>query len=85
MTQPAGGKMAAVAVKTAGGTFEAGPPTELFDTGYVNQNVGDPYHAYAVSADGQRFLIPRAPARGTGTPSAAIAVVVNWDTSLKKP
>jgi hypothetical protein len=41
------------------------------------------YHLYAVSADGQRFLIPR-PASGSADETASpIVVILNWTAALK--
>jgi hypothetical protein len=40
-------------------------------------------HGFAVSADGQRFLIP-CPLNATETIEAPIAVVLNWAADLKK-
>ncbi len=79
------GKMISVKVNPAGTTFEYGDPVELFDSGYVNVGHTSNYHPYAVSADGQRFLIPRPEV--TGGPDAAatpITVVLNWTAGLKK-
>ena len=59
MTANLVGKLMSVKVNPAGPTFEYGDPTELFDSGYVNFAHGPYYHTYAVSPDGQRFLIPR--------------------------
>ena len=79
------GKMISVKVNPAGPTFEYGDPTELFDSGYVNFAHGLNYHTYAVSADGQRFLIPRPESTNGGeTASAPITVVLNWTAGLKK-
>lgn len=81
------GKLVAVEVKTTPSTFEAGRIRELFDSGYYNALHGafGPYHAYAVSADGQRFLIPRPLSTGSkATAPAPIAIVLNWDTGLRK-
>ena len=83
MNQPSGGKMMAVDVKTAGATFEAGTPKGLFDSGYVNLTHNAPYHTYAVSPDGERFLIAR-PIGGNQTATAPIAVVINWAAALQR-
>jgi eukaryotic-like serine/threonine-protein kinase len=88
MTQVSGGKMMAVDVRSSGSTFEVGTRKELFDSPYVNLphiGGGGPYHAYAVSADGQRFLIPHPPSADTANLARPIAVVVNWAAGLKKP
>ena len=78
------GKLFAVEVKASGATLEAGVPKALFDTGYVAMgHPGGTYHAYAVSPDGQRFLIPRPASAGAEeTTSAAITVVLNWHSGL---
>src|SRR5204862_7360273 len=59
MAQISRGKMMAVDVKSVGTSLEFGPPRALFDSDYVNLSAGHPYKTYAVTADGQRFLIPR--------------------------
>ena len=77
------GKMIAVKVNPVGPMFEYGDPTELFDSGYVNFAHGLNYHTYAVSPDGQRFLIPRPESTGAGEPAAApITVVLNWQKAV---
>ena len=77
------GKLMAVDVKSSGSTFEAGAPKELFDSGYINLAHVANYQTYAVSADGQHFLIPR-PSNVTEATAAPIAVVLNWAAALKK-
>jgi serine/threonine protein kinase len=85
MSQASGGKMMAVSVKPNGTTFEAGAPTPLFDSPYLNlQHTGSPYHTYAVSPDGQRFLIPHPISGNTNNATMPIAVVINWAEGLKK-
>jgi eukaryotic-like serine/threonine-protein kinase len=83
MDQVMAGKMMAVDVRPNATTFDAGPPKELFDSGYVALAHVGPFHPYAVSADGQRFLIPR-PAAGNQLSSTPVAVVVNWPAVLPK-
>ena len=80
------GKMISVKVNPAGPTLEYGDPTELFDSGYLELgHVGLNYHTYAVSPDGQRFLIPRPVSiPGAESASAPITVVLNWTAGLKK-
>ena len=58
VTNPTGGQLVAVDVRASGTSFEWGRPRELFEVGLVNAP-HTRYHAYAVSSDGQRFLIPR--------------------------
>jgi Tol biopolymer transport system component len=72
-------------VNPAGPTFEYGDPAVLFESLYANAGHGSPYEAFAVSPDGQRFLIPRPEgSEGQGTESAPITVVLNWTAGLKK-
>src|SRR5215471_7949396 len=78
------GKMMAVDVKAVGAAFEAGTPRALFDSGYVNLSAGgSSYHTYAVSRDGQRFLIPRPLSSGADFLSSPIVVVTNWAEGMK--
>lgn len=78
-----------VDVKSSGPTFEAGPPKDIFDSPYValphnTAAAASPSHTYAVSADGQRFLIPHPPSGDTANVTMPIAVVVNWAAGLRK-
>jgi serine/threonine protein kinase len=84
MTQVSGGKMMAVDVRASGSTFEAGTPKELFDSPYINLSHTGRYHTYAVSADGQRFLIPHQPSSDAASLMMPIAVVENWAAGLIK-
>jgi len=84
MSQISYGKLMAVDVKFTGTTFEAGTPKALFDSGYLNVGHSGYYHTYAVSQDGQRFLIPRPPASSAAaTDSPPIVVVLNWAVGLR--
>ena len=78
------GKLMSVKVNPAGPTFEYGEPTALFDSGYVNFTHGLNYHTYAVSPDGQRFLIPRPEGAEEGAASTPITVVVNWTAAVTR-
>jgi Tol biopolymer transport system component len=81
MSQVSYGKLMAVDV-VHGATFEAGTPKALFDSGYLNL-AHSFYHTYAVSQDGQRFLIPRPPASSAAdTDSSPIVVVLNWAAGI---
>jgi Tol biopolymer transport system component len=73
------GKLMAVEVK-AGSTFEPGATKPLFDTPVRFVGSSWPYDTYAVSADGQRFLINDF----TETSAPPITVVLNWTADLKK-
>jgi len=53
------GMIMAVAVTATADSIEVAKPQPLFDTEYINFNHPSNYHTFAVSPDGQRFLIPR--------------------------
>jgi hypothetical protein len=75
----AGRTLMAVPV-TADSTFEAGVPRLLFQT--RTPSVLQPYPTnYAVSADGQRFLVNNVVEEGFSPP---ITVVLNWTSELRK-
>ena len=85
MDAAAAGRMVAVAWKTVGAAAEPGSPELLFDSGFALAPHPSPYHPYAVSADGQRFLISRPPATvETENTKAPIVIVEDWRTLLKK-
>jgi eukaryotic-like serine/threonine-protein kinase len=69
-------KLMAVTVKT-GATFEADAPRTLFQT---ELDVTALRQSYAVSADGQRFLLNTSAEAG----SPPLTVVLNWPALLKK-
>jgi Tol biopolymer transport system component len=73
-------RMMAVEVKTAGGRFEPGNPKALFPTRAVVIPGRFPA-VYAVTADGQRFLINT---EGDEPVSQPATVVINWTAGLKK-
>jgi len=71
-------RIMAVPVKAAGAVFEAGMPADLFETGLVG--IGVRNH-YAVSTDGQRFLVG---IRAGGENPPPVTFVLNWAAELKK-
>jgi Tol biopolymer transport system component len=79
------GKLMAAKVSTAGNSFEASTPVALFDTLYNNSAIrghtGN-WNTFAVSADGQKFLIPRPESSGSEA-GAPVSVVVNWTSAIK--
>ena len=79
-----GGKMMAAEIHVASSSLEAGAPRALFDSGYANAVHTTNYHTYAVSADGQRFLIPRPDIAPPGDTSFPINVVLNWTSLLNR-
>ena len=70
--------MMAVSISTANG-FEAGIPQALFASGAVNFTGNR--RQYAVTHDGQRFLINLPQQRATPTP---LTVVVNWQAAFQR-
>jgi hypothetical protein len=70
-----GAKLMAVEVKTIWSGFEPGVPKLLFES--VSAGLYD----FAVSGDGQRFLIPVPVEEGS---SAPITVVLNWTIDVKR-
>jgi serine/threonine protein kinase len=70
-------KMMAVEVKI-GKTFESGIPHPLFDVSSLKDLLGN---SYAVTADGQRFLMRTSVEADQSTP---MTIVLNWTSSLRK-
>jgi eukaryotic-like serine/threonine-protein kinase len=70
-------KLMAAAVNDKGANFEVGAVKPLFEARFVTGG----RNQYAVSADGQRFLINTVPEQAA---SAPITVVLNWTAGLKK-
>jgi len=76
----ADGKLTAVPVTTDGATFSAGTSHALFDVEVPESN--EPYPTdYAVTADGQRFLVNTVVDQPT---HPALTVILNWTAGLKK-
>ena len=69
------GRMMAVPVSTAGGTFTSGIPQPLFQTSVRLNNAS---RQYAVAADGQRFLMVK-PTRDFD--SELFRILVSWKPS----
>ena len=59
LAQASFAKMMSVEIRVNGATIQPGEPRALFDSGYLNVNHPSNYHTFAISPDGQRFLIPR--------------------------
>jgi Tol biopolymer transport system component len=68
-------KLVAAAVNGRGASFEVGAVKPLFET-----RIPGPRYEYAVTADGQRFLINTESEQAGATP---ITVVTNWMAGLK--
>jgi hypothetical protein len=78
-------RLFSVHVNATASTFEFSEPRPLFDSRYVNTNFGHTgqWNTYAVAADGQRFLIPRADLDLTSAlANIPITVVLNWQAAL---
>jgi Tol biopolymer transport system component len=75
----------AVAIDTTG-RVDAGTPQALFPTGMVNSGftvqTASPGLTYAVSKDGQRFLVHARTPRSAGVPP--LNVVVNWMAAIQR-
>ncbi len=65
----------AVDVKTEGASFEAGIPRPMFDAATVTNNVVGGSTPFAVTRDGQRFLVLSPVDKEVSVP---IEVLVNW-------
>jgi Tol biopolymer transport system component len=78
----ADGKLMAVQVKTAP-EFEAGAPQPLFDP-RIAAGAHPAWARYAVTADGERFLVNTIGATHEGATSEPITVVLNWQAALKR-
>lgn len=73
-------KIMAVHVKTDGASFESGAPRALFET-HILLKEDRSGNQYAITSDGQRFLINSTIAAAVASP---ISVVVNWTAEVKK-
>ena len=62
----------------SGKTFQLGEPTALFDLSFTAAFVNT--YPYAVSPDGQRFLVITPEETASST---AITVVLNWPAALR--
>src|SRR5258707_112980 len=64
-----------------GKSFEAGPPKPLFQTRVRPASLGEERSSYAVTADGQRFLVNNLVDENAPQP---ITLVLNWIANLKR-
>lgn len=82
-----GGAVMSVAVNGSGGSFVAETPTALFTPpGQFGGGFGHTgnFFVYAVSRDGQRFLMPQPVAGPGGASAPTINVILNWTSLLPK-
>ena len=75
-----------VTVQPAGDGLKFSSPQLLFDSRYVNwahsETGGGMYQTFAVSSDGQRFVVPVQRGETGGAP-APLTVVLNWMSGLR--
>ncbi len=83
-TQVSQGTFMAATVNSGPETFDVVSLAELFNPGYLNVLHPPPYHPFAISPDGQRFLIPLPPPDPMNTQSVPIAVVMNWASETQR-
>ncbi len=83
LTDTLSGKMIAVPVSANGSTFQWETPHELFDPRFSSP-IHYSFMDYAVTPDGQRFLLPLPESQLAEQTPAPIAVVLNWVESLKR-
>jgi eukaryotic-like serine/threonine-protein kinase len=84
-TSPSGA-LVSVKVNATGSSLNYEAPEVLFNSRVVGLQHRSPAHPYAVSPDGQRFLIPRPAAALIGEEtSSLVTVTVNWASSVKVP
>jgi Tol biopolymer transport system component len=76
-------RLHSVTVETAGQSLRFGLPNLLFDSKMANP-AHLPYSGYAVSADGQRFLIPQRPTASPDEVETPLTVVMNWTSLIKQ-
>jgi Tol biopolymer transport system component len=69
-----------VPVETRGDTFRYGNSTVLFEHSYVEEDDQRTGRSYAVSPDGQRFLMMRETAR----PGREIILIRNWASEIER-
>jgi WD40 repeat protein len=76
-------RMIAVEVDGSGAEFKIGEPTVLFTANAIYPgHSGGSYYPYAVSSDGQRFLLSIPPGAVADAPLSPITVVLNWQRLL---
>jgi Tol biopolymer transport system component len=91
--QPVYGPLFSAPINAEGASLVPGPPAEVVIFPALNlTHSGGAYHTYAVSPDGQRFLIAQfaPPTTGAGTGQVGpdtfggLTIATNWVTTLKK-
>jgi hypothetical protein len=86
LTSTTNGVLMSVEVKAGSSAFEYGAAKPLFESKYENYTHGSNggnWHAYAVTRNGERFLIPRAVELNSDNSAASFLVLMNWPSLLK--
>jgi len=79
VSKAVGGKLMAVEIRTDGAIFQPSSPKALFDFNSIGALPHSfVYHTYAVSADGQRFLIPNPASSSAEERASPVVVILNW-------
>jgi Tol biopolymer transport system component len=87
-----GGPLRAATITVSGGVLQSGSPVDILSFAAINlPHSGGSYFPYAVSPDGQRFLVPQyTPASATTANQAMVdtysglTILLNWTAGLKK-
>ena len=84
VSKSVGGKLMAVEIRSNGAILQQPPsPKALFDFNSIGALPHSfIYHTYAVSADGQRFLIPSPASSSAEETASPVVVVLNWQSGL---
>ena len=80
----ADGALLRVPVEPSGATWNAGTPAKLLEGRYYTGAGSGGVRTYDVSADGQRFLMIKAPGTDASAAPPALIVVQHWDEELKR-
>jgi hypothetical protein len=72
-----------VAVEADGAGLKLGKPQALFSV-ILREGVHEtPFFPYAVSGDGQRFLVARPSSEVNKSSGTSLTVALNWDAALR--
>jgi serine/threonine-protein kinase len=77
------GALMRVAV-SGGGTWTAGAPIKVLESGYVTNTIGLYQRNYDIAPDGERFLMLKAAGKDTTSAPPQIVVVQHFDEELKR-
>jgi hypothetical protein len=80
---PRDGGIMSARVQPAGDGLKFTTPDRLFDAGFIGWGHSAPYLGFAVTSDGQRFMVPVATSSVDVVTS--LTVVLNWAEKILKP